>query len=363
MKNKVITALKDTSLRGSERFNTLASLYRQTPNHNLGQARYFNTVGFTSATMSSLEYELKKAHRITDVQLRTFGMKVQLSDEEKLAQLDPENVGVDQAKELIAYSKYDELVPAVPQFEKGLPGNAQMKEFLTLHDVKPKSNKKDLLNQIASLVEEGQKQAVQNLITAREEQATKAQEAQVQAQGDRREVQTEKAKESFAKAPTEVKQGLKLRDEFPFLSEEDCPDEFKILVADKFTALQKFIDARAQLKALQEDPEADFYEIAAEAIDNFELNLEIYDELNYYKEHKEILGHHPIFAKMLREQSVTAMDDATAKDRQKNLRTYVSRDSKKLLNMEDGEAKDKFAAKLDGFKEELALIDARFDGK
>jgi hypothetical protein len=105
----------------------------------------------------------------------------------------------------------------------------------------------------------------------------------------------------------------------------------------------------------------DIFEIAKNTVKNFELNLEIYDELNFYKEHGKILGEHPIFADKMLKESVEGMSTVELTKRQKNLRTYVSRDEKAFNKMEEGEAKDKFGEKLQAWKDELDLVNARLE--
>src|SRR5690606_27785006 len=93
----------------------------------------------------------------------------------------------------------------------------------------------------------------------------------------------------------EAQEKQKLREEFPFLNEKDTPDKFKILVADKFTALKAYEDAYAEIQRKKAAGEEDgLFELGKTATENWEQNQLIYDELNHYQEHKEILGNHPI---------------------------------------------------------------------
>lgn len=85
----------------------------------------------------------------------------------------------------------------------------------------------------------------------------------------------------------------KFRDDFPYLRDADCPHELLILVGYKITAYHAYIDGHKSLfecKSLE-----DCTNNARTVIENYQENRLIYDELEYYKEHKHCLGKHPIF--------------------------------------------------------------------
>ncbi len=85
----------------------------------------------------------------------------------------------------------------------------------------------------------------------------------------------------------------RIRDEFPFLSEKNCPDSFKILVADMITSYEKYIEAHKQLFDVKDEKDA--FDVADKVIDNYLENRAIWDELNHYKETGKILGKHKYF--------------------------------------------------------------------
>ena len=85
----------------------------------------------------------------------------------------------------------------------------------------------------------------------------------------------------------------KFRDDFPFLKEPNCPHELQILVGYKITAYHNYIDGHKKLfECTNLD---DCTNNARNVIENYKENRLIYDELEYYKEHKHCLGKHPIF--------------------------------------------------------------------
>ena len=107
--------------------------------------------------------------------------------------------------------------------------------------------------------------------------------------------------EENARVVTGMKAVMKLREEFPFLNEASCPDEFKILVADKYSTYLKFKEAHANLfKAENED---DLLKTSKDVVENVLENQLIWDELDHYKQTGEILGKHAIFTRIdLREK-------------------------------------------------------------
>ena len=80
----------------------------------------------------------------------------------------------------------------------------------------------------------------------------------------------------------------RFRDDFPFLRAPDCPPELKILAADKITAHERYIQAHERLFDCTTLNEC--YTTAREAIENFQENRAIFQELDYYREHGAILG-------------------------------------------------------------------------
>ena len=85
---------------------------------------------------------------------------------------------------------------------------------------------------------------------------------------DELEEELEEAKSKYCEVPETVRKTIRFREEFPFLNEKDCPNEFKILVSDMFSAYDlyrenknflesegiiTFTDASGRLMALKPD--------------------------------------------------------------------------------------------------------------
>jgi hypothetical protein len=86
----------------------------------------------------------------------------------------------------------------------------------------------------------------------------------------------------------------KFRFQWTFLNTPDCPQELKILAADKITAYHRYTAAHDRLfdcTSLEE-----MRDTAQDLMRNFLENRAIIDEFRYYRDHKTILGKHPIFS-------------------------------------------------------------------
>lgn len=98
------------------------------------------------------------------------------------------------------------------------------------------------------------------------------------------------------------------------------------------------------------------FKIGKQALDSFNENQLIYDEFNYYQDHKEVLGVHPVFRVYKLKRTIAKMREVTAAKRLSNLVNYINRDSRKLETIKDPEKKLAFSAKIQLWKEERDII-------
>ena len=87
--------------------------------------------------------------------------------------------------------------------------------------------------------------------------------------------------------------GRSLREDYPFLSDADCPPELKILAANKITAYHNYTNGHRQLFACNNNKQQ--FEAVKYVVENYIENRSIFNEFEYYKKHKSVLGLHPIF--------------------------------------------------------------------
>lgn len=156
------------------------------------------------------------------------------------------------------------------------------------------------------------------------------------------------------KVITGMKAVLKLREEFPFLSDPDCPDEFKILVADKYSAYIKFKEAHADLfKAENED---ELLNASSTVVENVLDNQAIWDELNHYNKTGGILGNHPIFKRKDLREKYLALDIPSLISARENCKKRISGLNTEIKNNKKPEKLRDKQENLKAKEEELDIL-------
>jgi hypothetical protein len=77
------------------------------------------------------------------------------------------------------------------------------------------------------------------------------------------------------------------------LNHPDCPVELKALVTDKFSSYYLYRELHKQLFDCTNIQEC--AGVTGSLIENYLENRAIYAELDFYRQHKTLLGKHPIF--------------------------------------------------------------------
>lgn len=132
------------------------------------------------------------------------------------------------------------------------------------------------------------------------------------------------------------------------------------MVADKISAFRRFEKLHPELLSKARNLEEVSFEMVEKAVKSFELNRLIFEELDYYEEHGEVLGNHPKLRKLKMMQDSKLLDRFQALNRRNNLRTYISKDTKALKKMKQGKEKAAFAETLQGFIEERDYLETEF---
>lgn len=99
---------------------------------------------------------------------------------------------------------------------------------------------------------------------------------------------------------------VSFRDQYPFLSSPECPPELKILATQKLTAYQNYTTAHARLFDCSNLQQC--FDTVKQLVENYLDNQSIFEELNHYKKHNQILGKHPVFKEMQRVQELRRMN-------------------------------------------------------
>ena len=117
--------------------------------------------------------------------------------------------------------------------------------------------------------------------------------------------------------------GGRFREEWPFLSDPDCPNELKILAADMITSWHGYVDGHEELFGCATPEEC--YRVAERVVKNFSQNRKIRSEFAYYRDHGRILGKHPVFAERKRLDALRRLPVTELVRRQRNLRENIWR--------------------------------------
>ena len=158
-----------------------------------------------------------------------------------------------------------------------------------------------------------------------------------------------------------MKSGVVIREEFPFLGREDCPDELKVLVADMITAHDRYIKGHAKLFEVAHKGENACFNAAEQTVENYLENRLIWQELEHYKKTGKLLGTHPIFAKRNKEAELMKLSERTLKVRKANILRQIKYRNDMIAD--DGGEVDVYQRKeeIRMLKDELRFVTNRIE--
>lgn len=148
---------------------------------------------------------------------------------------------------------------------------------------------------------------------------------------------------------------VKLRDEYPFLNDANCPPEFKILVADKLTAYYAYMDAYQNFFDCHTND--DYLATATQVVENYIKNRLIHKELDYYKKHNTVLGQHPIFKLTKRVEQFKKMKIAELIKLKQKLLHNIWRINSEINKADKPHLLNKRKADIDFKQQEIIAID------
>lgn len=128
----------------------------------------------------------------------------------------------------------------------------------------------------------------------------------------------------------DVIEGMKFRNEYPFLDNPNTPDELKALVTDKISAYRRYAGVVANILEAEslEDSEAKLYELGKEALAAYEINQDIKAELDFYRDSNgRILGKHEKLKDLRMKQDVYDMSEAELVHNRANAMKNVSKNT------------------------------------
>lgn len=163
----------------------------------------------------------------------------------------------------------------------------------------------------------------------------------------------------YAEIPETQKKVIRFREQYPFLRNEDCPDELKIMVADMFSAYDNYREAYELLSP--ENPDAENFEAAQAVVENYLENRAMWAELDFYKENNALLGEHPIFKQLALKAEVKATPDIELSKKLGNARSNVTKNKNKIEAATDPDKRAQYMDLLNHWTNVEALYLAEID--
>ena len=152
-----------------------------------------------------------------------------------------------------------------------------------------------------------------------------------------------------------------IRDEFPFLKRNDCPDVLKILVADMLTSHERYVKAHEQLFEVAHKSEDVCFDTAEEVVSNYLTNRQIWNELEHYKKTGKLLGEHPVFDEMRKKEAAEKMTVEEMEKKIFNLNRQLKYRQKRLKNNRKNENVAERKAEMKALKEEIRSLELKVE--
>jgi len=155
-----------------------------------------------------------------------------------------------------------------------------------------------------------------------------------------------------------------LRDEFPFLNDETCPQLLYVVVGKKIAAFKRYEENHAKLQQIAEGTlqvtEEEQLAITKAAEQAFGENRSLYAELNHYATTGEILGKHPLFKETEIAREVEVMTNDEMFKFIKASATFFSRAKNDLIKAQgNAEKTETINAKVAERQYKLDLVNAK----
>ncbi len=147
----------------------------------------------------------------------------------------------------------------------------------------------------------------------------------------------------------------RLREDWPFLNNPDCPPELQILVSKKITAYHTYVDAHKKLFDCTNLDEQ--FETVKQLTEAFIENQAIFRELNHYKQHNRPLGEHPLFEEYQKIKALRTLSPVEAFKKQEKLKHNIWRLESQLNNPKQQHLRISREKLIEEKRSQLAEID------
>lgn len=154
--------------------------------------------------------------------------------------------------------------------------------------------------------------------------------------------QLDAARSKYAETPEPVRKMIRFREKYPFLNSPECPDVLKVLVADMFTSYDNYKSAHAHLQTIANEDAVAAAADCEKVINEYLKNREIWDELEYYKEHGVVLGKAAKFRELEGPEDYTGLSEIDLMNQLRSAAVNESKHKKAVaIAREKGEPNEK----------------------
>lgn len=152
----------------------------------------------------------------------------------------------------------------------------------------------------------------------------------------------------------------RFRKMYPYLSDRDCPIELKALAADKISTYWKCVELHAKLFECHKN--VDCRDVAMELVHTFIEDQSIKRELDYYKNHRGMLGDHRIFDSQKRITQIRGMSIRELVRKERQLKDNIWRINNEIAKGDKPHLLHERQARLAEKEAELKLVEKMLDG-
>ena len=188
-------------------------------------------------------------------------------------------------------------------------------------------------------------------VFSNETKLTELTEAQQQA--------VEKLAPAYAQVPETIKKVIRIREKYPFLRSQDCPEEFKIMVADMFTAYDNYREAYTLLS--DKNSKDENLQLVQAVVENYLANRAMWEELDYYLEKGEILGNLPIFELLNLRKEISALSDMDLMKKLNTTKPNITKSKKAIETAKNAEEKAEAEKRMQKWQQVKEEVEAEIE--
>ena len=169
----------------------------------------------------------------------------------------------------------------------------------------------------------------------------------------------EKLAPAYAQVPETIKKVIRIREKYPFLRSQDCPEEFKIMVADMFTAYDNYREAYTLLS--DKNTKDENLQLAEAVVENYLANRAMWEELDYYLANGEILGNLPIFELLKLRKEISDLSDMDLIKKLNTTKPNITKSKKSIETAKDAEEKAEAEKRMAKWQQVKSEVEAEIE--